>query len=60
VVAAFTATATAEVKDDIEYSLRLRDPFRITTGFDRPNLKFEVLRPMHGKMNVLLELLRKH
>jgi ATP-dependent DNA helicase RecQ len=60
VVAAFTATATSEVKDDIEYSLRLRDPFRITTGFDRPNLKFEVLRPMHGKMNVLLELLRKH
>lgn len=60
VVAAFTATATSEVKDDIEYSLRLRDPFRITTGFDRPNLKFEVIRPMHGKMNVLLELLRKH
>ena len=39
IVAAFTATATAEVKDDIEYSLKLDAPFRITTGFDRPNLR---------------------
>ena len=46
-IAAFTATATAEVKDDIEYSLKLKSPFRITTGFDRPNLKFEVIRAKH-------------
>ena len=45
VIAAFTATATTEVKDDIECSLKLINPFRITTGFDRPNLKFEVIRP---------------
>lgn len=44
-VAAFTATATARVKEDIERALELREPFRITTGFDRPNLKFTVLRP---------------
>lgn len=45
VVGAFTATATAEVKDDIEKLLLLQKPLRITTGFDRPNLYFEVVRP---------------
>ena len=59
VIAAFTATATAEVKDDIEYSLKLKSPFRMTTGFDRPNLKFEVLRPKN-KFEQLLEILDKH
>ena len=43
-VGAFTATATAEVKADIEALLGLRDPLRLTTGFDRPNLYFEVVR----------------
>lgn len=59
VIAAFTATATDEVKDDIEYSLKLKSPFRMTTGFDRPNLKFEVLRPKK-KFEQLLEILDKH
>ena len=45
VLGAFTATATAEVKDDIEKRLLLQNPLRITTGFDRPNLYFEVVRP---------------
>ena len=58
-VAAFTATATAEVKDDIEYSLKLKSPFRITTGFDRPNLKFEVIRT-RNKFDELLDILKKH
>lgn len=44
-VGAFTATATAQVRDDIERLLELRDPLRITTGFDRPNLFFDVARP---------------
>ncbi len=43
-VGAFTATATGEVKDDIEKLLGLQDPLRLTTGFDRPNLFFEVVR----------------
>ncbi len=43
-VGAFTATATAAVRRDIEALLELRDPLRITTGFDRPNLFFEVVR----------------
>ncbi len=44
-VGAFTATATAAVRQDIETLLELREPLRITTGFDRPNLFFEVVRP---------------
>lgn len=44
VVGAFTATATASVRDDIVRMLRLKDPFLLTTGFDRPNLFFEVRR----------------
>lgn len=44
-IGAFTATATAHVKADIQKLLALRDPLRITTGFDRPNLFFEVVRP---------------
>ena len=45
VVGAFTATATQRVKDDIIRLLRLRQPAIAATGFDRPNLYFEVLRP---------------
>ncbi len=48
VVGAFTATATAAVKADMERLLLLQNPLRITTGFDRPNLFFEVVRP-HSK-----------
>ena len=45
VLGAFTATATRQVREDVERILRLRDPIRTVTGFDRPNLYFEVLRP---------------
>ena len=45
VVSAFTATATAEVRDDISDLLKLQDPVVTTTGFDRPNLYFEVQSP---------------
>lgn len=41
-IAAFTATATDAVKQDIVDILGLREPYRITTGFDRENLYFEV------------------
>ena len=47
VVGAFTATATSEVKRDMERLLGLRDPLRLTTGFDRPNLYFQVLTPRY-------------
>ena len=45
IVGAFTATATAAVKEDITRLLGLCDPLSLTTGFDRPNLYFEVARP---------------
>ena len=44
-VGAFTATATDQVKEDIRRLLLLKDPLCITTGFDRPNLYFETVRP---------------
>ena len=58
VVAAFTATATAEVQQDIIRLLRLIDPMCNVTGFDRPNLFFDVQSPKN-KMSVLLNLLRE-
>lgn len=42
VLAAFTATATRRVRGDIAGMLGLREPVTVTTGFDRPNLYFEV------------------
>ena len=48
VVGAFTATATPAVRRDITEQLELRSPYTLVTGFDRPNLYFEVqtLRPV--------------
>ena len=42
VVAAFTATATNRVRDDISEMLGLRSPQSVVTGFDRANLSFNV------------------
>src|SRR5215211_4460506 len=39
---ASTATATPQVAADVERRLALRDPVRVATGFDRPNLTFAV------------------
>jgi ATP-dependent DNA helicase RecQ len=44
---ALTATATPQVANDIVRRLRLREPARVTTGFDRPNLSFAVV-PCRG------------
>src|SRR4051794_18529139 len=41
-IMASTATATPQVATDIARRLGLRDPVRVTTGFDRPNLTFAV------------------
>ena len=59
VVAAFTATATARVQEDVCRLLRLQEPLRVTTGFDRPNLFFDVMTP-RSKDACLLELLRRY
>ena len=43
-VLAVTATATPEVREDIIKQLNLSNPEVIVTGFNRPNLKFGVIR----------------
>ena len=57
VMGAFTATATPEVKEDIQRLLALRDPLRAATGFNRKNLFFEVRQP-GDKKAALLELVK--
>ncbi len=58
---ALTATATPRVAKDIVAALGLRDPATPTTGFDRANLFFEVIRVAGdaGKTKVLAALLRE-
>ena len=59
-VGAFTATATPRVRDDIVKSLGLRDPFISVTGFNRPNLRLQVVRCKgeRAKLAALQRLLR--
>ncbi len=57
VVSAFTATATARVREDISEMLGLTDPFVRIAGFDRPNLYFSTMRP-HSRKKDLLRLVR--
>lgn len=59
VLSAFTATATREVREDITALLNLKDPFCLTTGFDRKNLKFTVLHPQ-DKFRTVLGYLKEH
>ena len=60
-VMALTATATRQVREDIEASLGLRDPLRVVASFDRPNLTFLVERPEGrvGKDRALLRFVRE-
>ena len=58
IVGAFTATATNDVKEDIKTILRLENPFEITTGFDRPNLFFGVIKSS-SKDEKLIDLIRE-
>ena len=45
VVSAFTATATPRVREDILAQLVLQNPAVLVSGFDRPNLYFDVKNP---------------
>ncbi len=57
-ILASTATATPRVAADVVKRLGLRDPLRVATGFDRPNISFAVARPnAHEKRVLLSELL---
>jgi ATP-dependent DNA helicase RecQ len=57
VLAAFTATATEKVKQDIVAQLRLRRPFMLTTGYARENLRFSVVQGV-DKGRFLLHFLK--
>ena len=56
---AFTATATARVRDDIRTQLRLREPAVLVGRFDRPNLVYRVV-PQVDRYEQTLEVLRRH
>ena len=45
ILSAFTATATPRVRDDIIDRLALKTPTTLVSGFDRPNLYFDVRKP---------------
>ncbi len=58
-VAAFTATATHKVSDDIVAKLGLRNPHLTRASFDRPNLFYQVV-PKDNLNFQVLEFLREH
>ena len=58
-VGAFTATATHRVREDIIRYLRLRDPQTVNTGFDRPNLFYDVIQPKNREAALLALLQEK-
>ena len=58
-VSAFTATATPEVREDIVRLLGLKNPAVHVTGFDRPNLYFEVRRG-EDKKKFIERYLKRH
>lgn len=59
VVAAFTATATQMVREDIKRLLALHEPQELVTGFDRKNLRWIVERPAK-KYDALLQILKRN
>jgi len=57
-IVASTATATPRVALDIARRLGLREPLKVATGFDRPNISFAVARPSaHHKRGLIVEAL---
>ncbi len=58
-VAAFTATATRRVQQDIVTKLGLRDPHVVRASFNRPNLCYKVI-PKHKPSEQILRFVRAH
>ena len=58
-VMALTATATAQVRDDIVEQLAIPEARRFVASFDRRNLTY-VVRPKQGAFEELLDRLRRH
>lgn len=61
-VVALTATATPEVRRDIEQHLGLRDPFLSVRGFSRPNLSLNITQTKKAaeKYERLVKVVREH
>lgn len=58
-IAAYTATATAQVRDDIARQLSLRDPEILVGSFDRPNLCYKV-SPRKHLISQVSEVVDRH
>lgn len=60
-VLAVTATATPAVREDIAQVLGMRDPVRVVTSFDRPNIRWLVARSRPGadRIRSMVRLIRR-
>ncbi|MDD2495878.1 MAG: DNA helicase RecQ [Tissierellia bacterium] len=59
IISAFTATATPAVREDIINLIKLHNHFEIITGFDRVNLKFDVVK-LNKKFPYLLKYIEEN
>ena len=59
VFAAYTATATEQVRNDIAQQLKLKDPNMLVGSFDRPNLIYKV-RPRKDITKQVLNVLNQY
>src|ERR1700693_927859 len=60
-IAAFTASATQQVRHDIIDQLQLRDPHKYIASFHRPNLRYIIKECTGGEQpNLLLKALRAY
>ncbi len=57
-MAALTATADAQTREDVVVQLALRDPLRVVASFDRPNIRYRVVEKA-GPSAQLAEFLRE-
>lgn len=58
-IAAYTATATEQVRNDIAEQLRLKKPEMLIGSFDRPNLVYKV-RPRKNVIKQICAVLDRH
>jgi ATP-dependent DNA helicase RecQ len=58
-IAAFTATATLKVQEDIVGRLGLRSPYIVRASFNRPNLFYQVMRKNRVEPQ-MLQFLKEH